>query len=609
MGRKATPEYNLAVIYPDVVRHWHPSKNGLLVPQNVTPKCHRKVWWKCEEGHEWETSVQSRTSVEGCPVCYKDNLLKKRRAIAIKKSGSLLEKYPELFAQLHPKKNSGITLEELPTKTNQKVWWVCKKKHAYFSSVSSRTSDGSGCRICGIERSKRGIVNSAIKRSGTIEDNYPELISQWHATKNGLLKPKDFSVGSKQKIWWMCNRGHEWETHIKVRVKGHGCPKCFSQTSRLEVRLYCELKGLLGDVDWRKKINNIECDVFIPAYKTAIELDGYFWHKDKRKRDKKKGEQLRKEGVTLFRIRDKRLGEIDGNSILFHEGQDHIQIINNLLGKLINMVNFSVDDLSNIKNYLSNNELRMENEYNEIIAILPSPPIEKSFGNTFPELVSEWDDRKNQPLTPYLFTPHTHQKVWWVCKVCANNYFSSISHRSNGRGCPKCAQSTRIKGVRSSAIKRSGSLADKHPDIVIQWHPTKNGLLKPKDFSVGSKQKIWWICKNGHEWLADINGRVRGRGCLKCCSDLRGINFRKSRSKYNNLLKDFPEIAKEWHATKNEGLSPKDFPPKSSKKIWWTCKNGHEWQTKISTRTQGSNCPHCWKERRKSKNGNKTKKT
>ena len=70
-------------------------KNGALTPNQVTPKSHRKVWWQCEEGHEWETSVQSRTNVKGCPNCYKKNLLKNRRKVAIEKSGSLLEKYPD----------------------------------------------------------------------------------------------------------------------------------------------------------------------------------------------------------------------------------------------------------------------------------------------------------------------------------------------------------------------------------------------------------------------------------------------------------------------------------------------------------------------------------
>ena len=45
------------------------------------------------------------------------------------------------------------------------------------------------------------------------------------------------------------------------------------------------------------------------------------------------------------------------------------------------------------------------------------------------------------------------------------------------------------------------------PDLALQWHPTKNGILRPTDFTPGSNKKVWWICNNGHEWHAPINSR------------------------------------------------------------------------------------------------------
>ena len=62
----------------------------------------------------------------------------------------------------------------------------------------------------------------------------------------------------------------------------------------------------------------------------------------------------------------------------------------------------------------------------------------------------------------------------------------------------------------------------------------------------------------------------------------------------------FPNIAKEWHPTKNNNLKPEDFVKGSNKKVWWKCIKGHEWEKIIVKRTQGSNCPHCFATRRKS---------
>lgn len=57
---------------PDLVREWHPTKNGSLTPRNVTADHDAKVWWLCENGHEWEATVTDRIMGEGCHVCVKE---------------------------------------------------------------------------------------------------------------------------------------------------------------------------------------------------------------------------------------------------------------------------------------------------------------------------------------------------------------------------------------------------------------------------------------------------------------------------------------------------------------------------------------------------------
>ena len=60
------------------------------------------------------------------------------------------------------------------------------------------------------------------------------------------------------------------------------------------------------------------------------------------------------------------------------------------------------------------------------------------------------------------------------------------------------------------------NLKDSHPDIAAEWHPTKNGSLKPEQFTPGSAEPIWWECKNGHEWNTQIKSRTHGSGCPYC---------------------------------------------------------------------------------------------
>nr|AIF20246.1 hypothetical protein [uncultured marine group II/III euryarchaeote KM3_88_H06] len=66
----------------------------------------------------------------------------------------------------------------------------------------------------------------------------------------------------------------------------------------------------------------------------------------------------------------------------------------------------------------------------------------------------------------------------------------------------------------------------------------------------------------------------------------------------NRLSSLFPEVANEWHPTKNGNLSPDDFVYGSHKRVWWLCSNDsdHEWKTKIFQRTgKETGCPSCAK--------------
>ena len=70
-------------------------------------------------------------------------------------------------------------------------------------------------------------------------------------------------------------------------------------------------------------------------------------------------------------------------------------------------------------------------------------------------------------------------------------------------------------------------------------------------------------------------------------------NLREYTEKSNSLLLLNPEIAKEWNYQKNGSLKPEYILANSSKKVWWKCSKGHEWQATIYSRNQGNGCPYC----------------
>ncbi len=61
----------------------------------------------------------------------------------------------------------------------------------------------------------------------------------------------------------------------------------------------------------------------------------------------------------------------------------------------------------------------------------------------------------------------------------------------------------------------------------------------------------------------------------------------------NDLASQNPELASEWHPTKNGELQPQNIAYASKKKVWWLGRCGHEWEAVVGSRKIGRGCPIC----------------
>ncbi len=119
---------SLADNFPDIAKEWHPSKNEPLTPCGVLSRSSKKAWWKCSCGHEWRVAISARAG-HGCPECGKKIIGVKSRERAVRAFGSMADSAQELLAEIHPTKNTGVDLSEIPLGSNQKLWWRCS--HGY----------------------------------------------------------------------------------------------------------------------------------------------------------------------------------------------------------------------------------------------------------------------------------------------------------------------------------------------------------------------------------------------------------------------------------------------------------------------------------------------
>ena len=177
-------------------------------------------------------------------------------------------------------------------------------------------------------------------------------------------------------------------------------------------------------------------------------------------------------------------------------------------------------------------------------------------------------------------------KAWWVCdKGPDHEWGAQVKARTRGTGCPMC---------KGDSVSITNSLASLFPEVAAQWHPTKNSPLQPSGVLAKSRHKVWWKCDGGqdHEWQTTVGNRTCGdkTGCPMCS--------RKRVSAATSLQTVFPEMAAEWHPTKNGTLLPSQVSVQSHRKVWWLCSEDptHEWVARVYSRTnpkQLSGCHLC----------------
>lgn len=213
-------------------------------------------------------------------------------------------------------------------------------------------------------------------------------------------------------------------------------------------------------------------------------------------------------------------------------------------------------------------------------------------------LLAEWDWEKNA-LNPFEVVAGSVESCWWKCSTCGHSWRTVVYSRTNaGTACPECAKIQR--GIaRSRTAAQKNNFVKKFPQIAKEWHPTKNGLLTAEDVSAFSNKKVWWQCAVcGEEWQTTVSHRSKeNNGCPQCAKIKRGKTRTYSASRENNFETKFPELAAEWHPTKNGELTPKNISVSCNRKVWWQCSYcGYDWQDTPNHRTQrGSGCPHCTK--------------
>ena len=199
-GLKAIPgETDLKTKFPKIALQafgWDPS--------TITASSGKKLKWKCDGGHIWESTVANRTKRgDGCTVCSGRKLL-----VGV---NDFQTRYPELAKELIDTDPRSFAVGK------QKLKWKCKFGHTWLALVNNRVSHKQGCPVCANKKILPGFND--------FKTTNPELAKE-------LVEgdPTTFTHGTRKLFRWKCLLGHIYSASPMHRSGGKtGCPICAGQ--------------------------------------------------------------------------------------------------------------------------------------------------------------------------------------------------------------------------------------------------------------------------------------------------------------------------------------------------------------------------------------------
>jgi hypothetical protein len=525
----------MPIIDITLLKEWHPTKNIPYTPDDYSPKTSRKAWWKCQYGHEWEARVAHRSNGVGCPYC-SGRLATAERNLAVL--------HPEVSDEWDFDKNQNIYPHEYLPKSETIMWWKCNHGHSWQAKNRDRTK-GDGCPFCSGRRvSDKN--NLFVKR--------PDIASQWHPTKNADYKPQEFTAGSGFVAWWKCEKGHEWQAQI-VERKRSSCPYCAGKSIGYGNDLASTHPQIAEE--WHPDNNSVKPSEITPG-SDYVALwrckKGHEWKATIGNRTRGTGcpfckPHKSKKELKIYSELEALFGAELGKKIAGSEADIYLPSMD---------IAIEYDGV-----YWHKNKIESDNRKNRV------------FNNNGVKLLRVRESGLNKIEDYDIIIDNNvsdlemmHLIVDALVLLCPSSEKITESYKSENR-----LIANEMYFELSSMVRTNNNNPIDSEVLISEWHPEKNGALIPSDFAKFSPEKVWWQCKYGHEWQAPVSNRTQGNGCPYCCNQIVGFG--------NDLESISPELAKEWHPTKNNGLLPNMVTPKSPKSAWWMCCEGHEWKTTI----------------------------
>jgi len=559
---------------PTVAEEWHPNKNEDLLPTEITCGSNKRVWWQCRAcGNEWQTSVANRVRGTNCPVCGKIKQGQTKVQKHIAEHGSLADRFPKLLEEWDYDLND-ISPQDVSFRSHCRIWWKCENcNHSWRTTVYHRAVRNSGCPAC---------ANKTTTIDNCLATSHPDILVKWNYEKNTEITPYDVTAGSSKKAWWVCDKGHEWESTVTAIVNGGICPVCCGQKVLPGYNDLATTNPELAS-EWHPTKNG----ELLPTQFTAGSSRVKIWWLCPRGHEYQSLITNRSRGSGCTICDKERKTSFPEQAIFYY------------LGLLTNAENrYQYASKTEIDIFLPEYNLGIEYDgyYYHRSEEAKGKELRK---DSFLRSKGVRVIRVKEVTDPSIFSDTEdviyckHDVGYRYLKDVIEKLIIRIGLNVDSEFIENIDIACATPVILSNYLQyeKANSLASKSPDIAAEWHPSRNGYVTPEMVSYASGRKVWWLGKCGHEWQMSVDNRNHGMGCPICANKRVLVGF-------NDLQTTHPEIAAEWDYTKNDSIQPTDLTYGSTKKVWWVCREGHSYQATPSNRSWGKACPICGQAKR-----------
>ena len=259
-GKCSDVLWDLQTLHPEVAAEWSP-KNLPLQPSQVTAYSNKKMWWRCDKGHEWYALISTRSYGSKCPYC--------SGILTLRGFNDFQTLHSELAAEWS-ERNGTLTPDKINDRSPKNVWWRCRACGYEWRAVVKARVNGLKCPVCADRAVLEGYNDLATTDKA--------FLKEWPYELNTDVEPTKITRNSLRPVWWRCKYGHTWKEKIAKRtIEGERCPVCEEEFARvlpqLLIMLYCGRLGFKVRLNDEENIG-ITLDAYIPELKLAVAVIG-----------------------------------------------------------------------------------------------------------------------------------------------------------------------------------------------------------------------------------------------------------------------------------------------------------------------------------------------